>query len=72
MLILAVILAARFSYLGRDWMDHLGGDKAKLTAARARITYAIIGLIVAMGAFFIISIVGYIFRCEPTWIELRH
>lgn len=40
------------------------GDKAKLDAARKRIIYAIIGLILAFLSFTIISLVGSIFGVE--------
>ncbi len=38
-----------------------GGDKTKLEAARKKLTYAIIGLIVAFMSFLIVSILGYVF-----------
>ncbi len=46
---------------GVQWI-YSGGDKAKVAAARARITFAIIGLLIALGSFFIIGAVGYIFN----------
>jgi hypothetical protein len=40
------------------------GDKTKVQAARNKIIYAIIGLIVAFMSFFIISVVGNIFGVQ--------
>ena len=45
---------------GMQWITS-GGDKTKLEAARKRITYAIIGLIVALMSFLIVNILGYLF-----------
>lgn len=62
MIILAVILAIIFFILGGiSWITS-GGDKSKITAARSRITFAIIGLIIALVAFFIVNIVGTVFK----------
>lgn len=38
-----------------------GGDKSKLAAARARITWSIIGLVIVFLVFFILSFIGYFF-----------
>lgn len=62
MIILAVILTIIFLILGGIMWITSGGDKSKIAAARSRITFAIIGLIVAMVGFFIINIVGAIFK----------
>lgn len=62
MIILAVILALIFFIWGGIMWITSGGDKAKIASARSRLTYAIIGLLVAFGAFFIVSIIGYVFR----------
>lgn len=48
---------------GIQWISS-GGDKAKVQGARNRITYAIIGLIVAFLAFAIINLVGYFFKID--------
>lgn len=37
-----------------------GGDQKKIDAARKTITWAIIGLIIILMAFFIVSLVGYL------------
>jgi len=62
LLIVAVILTLIYLILGGLAWIQSGGDKQKLTQARARLTYAIIGLIVALGSFFIISIIGFVFK----------
>lgn len=61
MLVLAVMLAVGFLiYGGIKWIMS-GGDKGKVDAARGTVTAAIIGLIIAFLAFFIISVVSYLF-----------
>jgi hypothetical protein len=62
MIILAVILTLIFLILGGILWITSGGDKSKIAAARSRITFAIIGLIVAMVGFFIVNVVGTIFK----------
>ena len=62
MLIIAVILTLIFLILGGIAWITSGGDKQKVGAARARITYAIIGLLVALGGFLIVSVIGYVFN----------
>lgn len=37
------------------------GDKQKVAAARGRITYAVIGLVIAFLSFFMIQLIGYLF-----------
>lgn len=62
MLIIAVILTLIYLVLGGiSWISS-GGDKSKVASARSRITFAIIGLIVALAAFLIINLVGAIFK----------
>lgn len=61
MLILAVVLSLIFIILsGLQWIRS-EGDKAKIQAARARLTWAVGGLIVAFLAFFVVNIVGFLF-----------
>lgn len=61
LLVLAVILAIlSFIWGGINWITS-GGDKQKIQAARARITYSIIGLVVALLAFAIVAVVGRFF-----------
>jgi hypothetical protein len=62
MLIIAVILTLIYLILGGIAWIQSGGDKQKVSQARSRITYAIIGLIVALASFFIINVIGYFFK----------
>lgn len=62
MLIIAVILALIFLILGGIGWITSGGDKQKVASARSRITFAIVGLIVALLSFFIVSVIGYVFK----------
>ena len=64
MIILAVVLSLIFLVLGgMQWISS-GGDKNKVAAARAKITWAIVGLIITLAAFFIINIFGYFFNVK--------
>ncbi len=55
--VFAVILALIFViYSGIQWTMS-GGDKQKIQQARLRITFAIVGLIIAFLAFFIVRVV---------------
>ena len=57
----AVILSLVFLIWGGiDWITS-GGSQEKLTAARKKITYSVIGLIISLGAFMIINIIGELF-----------
>jgi len=61
-IVVAVIFALVFIVLaGFDWVKS-GGDKTKLASARAKLTYAIVGLIVVLLSFFIVKIVSYFFN----------
>ena len=64
LIIIAVILALIYLILGGIQWITSGGDKAKVQASRTKLTYAIVGLLVAMGAFFIVSIVGTFFNVK--------
>ena len=62
MLVIATILVLLFIiWAGVQWTSS-GGDKAKIAAARAKLTWAIIGLIIALSSFFIVTIFGYFFK----------
>lgn len=64
MLTIAVIVTLIYLILGgMQWISS-GGDKQKVAAARSRLTWAIIGLIVALGAFFIINAIGYLVQTD--------
>lgn len=55
--ILGVVLTVVFVIIsGIQWITS-AGDKEKVQKARARLTYSIIGLLVIVSAFFIISVV---------------
>lgn len=62
LLLLAAVLVALFFliYGGIKWILS-GGDKGKVDAARGTIVGAIIGLVIALAAFFILNLVAQIF-----------
>lgn len=63
-LMLTLIVLAALFYLvwgGIDWIMS-GGDKEGIAKARAKITYALIGIAVAFLSFFIINVVGGTFN----------
>lgn len=64
MLIITVILSLIFLIVGGIQWIQSGGDKQKVAKARARITYTIVGLIVALVAFFIVNVIGFIFNIK--------
>jgi hypothetical protein len=49
------------TWAGAQWITS-GGDKAKLAAARSKLTWAIIGISIILLSFFILSIIGYLFK----------
>lgn len=48
---------------GIQWIQ-AGGDKAKLTAARARVTWAIGGFVILLLSYAIVGVVGYFFKVD--------
>jgi hypothetical protein len=58
----ASILALMFILWGAIGWILSGGDKTKIQAARNRIMYAIIGLIICLLAFTIVTFIGTIFK----------
>ena len=64
MIILAIILCLIYLILGGIQWTQSGGDKGKVAGARAKITYAIIGLVVALGAFLLVNLFGYFFNVK--------
>lgn len=61
LLILAIVLALIYLvYGGIKWITS-GGDKAKVEAARSHLTAAVVGLILAFLAYFILNIITYLF-----------
>lgn len=64
MLILGIFLSVVFLiYGGLKWIVS-GGDKGKVDAARGTITAAVVGLIIAFMAFFIVGIVSWVFNVQ--------
>ncbi|MBI2026185.1 MAG: hypothetical protein HY426_02725 [Candidatus Levybacteria bacterium] len=64
-LFITITLAALIFFIwgGIQWITSTG-DKTKIEAARKRLVYAVIGLIVAFSSYFIISLVGYFFNIK--------
>ncbi len=62
LLLITITLAALIFLIlgGIAWITSQG-DKANVEAARKRITFAIIGLIIAFSAYFIINVIGDFF-----------
>lgn len=57
----AVIITVLYAvYAGIKWVTS-GGDKQKVAAARAQLTWAIIGVVIVLISFFIISIFSFFF-----------
>ncbi len=62
MILTAIIIAMFFLvWSGIQWITS-EGDKQKLQAAKNRLTYTIVGLIIIFLSFFIVSIVGVFFN----------
>ena len=55
------LLVIYIVWAGIQWITS-GGDKAKLTAARGKITWAVVGLVIIFSSFFIIDAIGYFFK----------
>lgn len=53
---------------GVQWITS-GGDKSKIQAARNKMTYAIIGLVIAFLSFFIVTLIGGFFQVNLLWIK---
>jgi hypothetical protein len=64
MIILCVVLALIFIIIGGIQWITSGGDKTKLQAARSKLTWSVIGLVVAFSAFFIIALIGFFFKVD--------
>jgi len=59
--IIAIVLALIYLIYGGIKYITSGGDKTKVDSARSHIIAAIVGLILAFLAYFIINIIGYMF-----------
>lgn len=64
MIIITIILALIFLVLGGIQWITSGGSKEKIQAARSKLTYAIVGLVIALSSFFIVSFIGYVFKID--------
>lgn len=60
LLIIAIVLALIFLVLGGIRWILSGGDKGKIDQARSMITAAIVGLLLALLAFFIVNIISIV------------
>ena len=67
LLIAAVIIALFFLiYGGIRWIMS-GGDKGKIDQARGTITAALVGLVIAFLAFFIVSIISFVLTGQSSF-----
>jgi hypothetical protein len=72
LLAIAVVIALFFLVFGGiRWMTS-GGDKAKVESARNHIIAALIGLVIAFLAFFILSLILSVFGVNLNSISLPH
>lgn len=60
-LVVAILLTLFFLIYGGIDMISSGGDKQKVTNARQKLTFAIVGLIIVLLSFFIVNTIGNIF-----------
>ncbi|MCL5439152.1 MAG: hypothetical protein M1268_04150 [Patescibacteria group bacterium] len=65
-IIIAIIIAVFFLIIGGIRWITSGGDKSKVEGARNQIVAAIVGLIIAILAYFIISFVAQLFGINIT------
>lgn len=75
LLIIAIILSVIFFILGGIQWITSQGSKEGVQKAKGRITYAIIGLIIALLAIFIVNVIGGFFNSQliaPPPINLRN
>jgi len=64
MIIFAVFMCLIFLAWGGFLWTTSSGDKAKIAAARARLTWSIVGLVVVLTAFGIVSLFSYFFNLK--------
>lgn len=69
-LIVAVVIAVFFLIWGGIKWITSGGDKQGVESARGHIIAAIIGLVIALLAFFIINVIGGLFGISLTELKL--
>ncbi|MBA3723969.1 MAG: hypothetical protein H0W89_03705 [Candidatus Levybacteria bacterium] len=70
LLVIAVLIALFFLIFGGIRWITSGGDKAKVESARGTIIAAIIGLVIAFLAFFILSVALQFFGLELSNLEV--
>ena len=64
---ISLILVVIFIIIsGIQWIVS-GGDKEKIQKAKGRITYSVVGLLVIIGAFFIVSTLISLFGGNPSF-----
>lgn len=61
LIVATIVLAVGFLIWGGISWSMSGGDKTKLQAARNTVTYAIVGLIIALTAFSLVNFIGHFF-----------
>lgn len=61
-MVLAIIFII---FSGIQWIIS-GGDEKKIEAARKRLTYSIIGLVIVFASFLIVSLVFYLLGIDPS------
>jgi hypothetical protein len=64
LVVTAIILVVIFIIWGGIRWIVSRGDKQQIQGARNNITYALIGLVVVFLAFFLVSIIGYLFGVQ--------
>jgi len=65
-MIAAIILCLiSMVWSGVQWTSS-SGDKSKIAAARGRITWSIVGLVIVLSVFFILNIISYFFGVNVT------
>jgi hypothetical protein len=63
-MMLGLMLVAVYFVWGATQWAGSGGDKAKIAAGRNRITYAIIGFILVLLSYFVITAIGFLFNVD--------
>ena len=58
-----VITIIYIVYAGIKW-SMSSGDKQKIASAKARLTWAIIGLVIVLSAYFIVNLFAYVFKVD--------
>ena len=65
--IIGIVLAVAFIIISGIQMVVSGGDKQKVQAVRSRLTYSIIGLVIILAAFLIVSTVIFLLGGDPSF-----